>query len=237
MDGRHLPRAGAARRRPRALRAAGVLLTSRCSRSCRSRSSPSRSARPCTLLLVNVFPATARARHPDAHGPAVRGEPRHPAAVHPAGAAAAGRVAARRHRLLRDAAVADHAAAAVVLGRRSAVRGPAGRPRLLHVGALWTTALALDASLLRAANERWHFAGYSRAQEAPKARFTKLRSARSRWSRALPLSPVRRQLLVKDSEDLPARRQPVVAAPAARSRWCWSISTTSACSISSASRT
>jgi hypothetical protein len=29
--------------------------------------------------------------------------------------------------------------------------------------------------ILGAAHERWHFAGYSRAQEAPKARFARLR--------------------------------------------------------------
>jgi ABC-2 type transport system permease protein len=67
---------------------------------------------------------------------------------------------------------------------------------LVHTGALWTTALACCVGL-RAADERWHFAGYSRSQEAPKARFTKLRSLDS-IARALPLSPVRRQLLVKD---------------------------------------
>ena len=78
-----------------------------------------------------------------------------------------------------------------------AVRRPAGRPRLLHAAALWTTALAFTV-VLGAAIERWHFAGYSRAQEAPKARFTQLALARSPSRSALPLSPVRRQLLVKD---------------------------------------
>jgi ABC-2 type transport system permease protein len=67
---------------------------------------------------------------------------------------------------------------------------------LLHAGALWTTALAFSVAL-RAADERWHFAGYSRSQEAPKARFTKLGSL-DLIARLLPLSPVRRQLLVKD---------------------------------------
>ncbi len=51
--------------------------------------------------------------------------------------------------------------------------------------------------MLRAAGERWHFAGYSRAQEAPKARFTQLRTI-DHLARVVPLSPVRRQLLVKD---------------------------------------
>jgi ABC-2 type transport system permease protein len=66
----------------------------------------------------------------------------------------------------------------------------------LHAGALWTTALA-SVVVLRAASERWYFSGFSRSQEAPKARFTKFR-ALDIVARALPLSPVRRQLLVKD---------------------------------------
>jgi ABC-2 type transport system permease protein len=61
---------------------------------------------------------------------------------------------------------------------------------------LWTTALA-SVVVLRAASERWYFSGFSRSQEAPKARFTKFR-ALDIVARALPLSPVRRQLLVKD---------------------------------------
>src|SRR5712691_1247245 len=67
---------------------------------------------------------------------------------------------------------------------------------LVHAGALWTTALAFSVAL-RAADERWHFSGYSRSQEAPKARFTRLRSLDA-LARMLPWSPVRRQLLVKD---------------------------------------
>ena len=51
--------------------------------------------------------------------------------------------------------------------------------------------------LLTAAAERWYFAGFSRSQEAPKARFTQFRGidTLARW---LPLPTVRRQLLVKD---------------------------------------
>ena len=67
---------------------------------------------------------------------------------------------------------------------------------LLHEAALWTTALA-SIVVLRAANERWYFSGFSRSQEAPKARFTRLR-ALDAVARALPLSSVRRQLLIKD---------------------------------------
>lgn len=67
---------------------------------------------------------------------------------------------------------------------------------LLHAGALWTTALA-SVVMLRAASERWYFSGYSRSQEAPKARFTRFRLLGSAID-ALPLSTVRRQLLIKD---------------------------------------
>ncbi len=67
---------------------------------------------------------------------------------------------------------------------------------LLHAGALWTTALA-SIVVVRTASERWYFSGFSRAQEAPKARFTQLRTL-DRLVRALPLSTVRRQLLIKD---------------------------------------
>src|SRR3954471_15213839 len=67
---------------------------------------------------------------------------------------------------------------------------------LLHAAALWTTALG-SVVVLRAASERWYFSGFSRSQEAPKARFTKFR-ALDGLANALPLSAVRRQLLVKD---------------------------------------
>jgi len=74
--------------------------------------------------------------------------------------------------------------------------GLQGAGDLLHGAALWTTALAFTV-VLAAADRRWHFAGYSRSQEAPKARVTSLRLVD--WlAHALPLSTVRRQLLVKD---------------------------------------
>jgi ABC-2 type transport system permease protein len=66
----------------------------------------------------------------------------------------------------------------------------------LHAAALWTTALAFTAAL-GVVHERWHFSGYSRSQEAPKTRFAHFR-ALDQVAAALPLSPVRRQLLVKD---------------------------------------
>jgi ABC-2 type transport system permease protein len=67
---------------------------------------------------------------------------------------------------------------------------------LLHLAALWTTAFAAVVAA-RMASERWYFAGYSRAQEAPKARFTQLRGLDA-LVQMLPLSAVRRQLLIKD---------------------------------------
>src|SRR5687767_10001781 len=74
--------------------------------------------------------------------------------------------------------------------------GLQGAGDLLHATALWTTALAFTV-VLAAADRRWHFAGYSRSQEAPKARVNALRIV-DRLAHALPLSTVRRQLLVKD---------------------------------------
>jgi ABC-2 type transport system permease protein len=71
-----------------------------------------------------------------------------------------------------------------------------GRLDALHLSALWTTALGLVV-LVAAASERWHFLGFSKAQEARKARFTRFELL-ARASRLLPLSAVRRHLLVKD---------------------------------------
>jgi len=66
----------------------------------------------------------------------------------------------------------------------------------LHLASLWTTAMGMTI-LLRMAAERWHFAGYSRSQEARKARFAHHRTI-ERLVDAFPASPVRRALLVKD---------------------------------------
>jgi len=74
--------------------------------------------------------------------------------------------------------------------------GLRGGGDLLHAGALWTTALGLTI-VLRAANERWYFAGFSRAQEARKARLTRYRVV-DRVVHLLPLSTVQRHLLIKD---------------------------------------
>jgi len=71
-----------------------------------------------------------------------------------------------------------------------------GRIDWLHLAALWTTALGLTV-LVAAASERWHFIGFSKAQEARKTRFTRLELL-ERVARVLPLSPVSRQLLLKD---------------------------------------
>jgi ABC-2 type transport system permease protein len=72
----------------------------------------------------------------------------------------------------------------------------AGGSDFLHAGALWTTACAFTV-MLSAASERWYFTGFSKSQEARKARFTQLRALDTiaAW---LPMSVVRRNLLVKD---------------------------------------
>jgi ABC-2 type transport system permease protein len=72
----------------------------------------------------------------------------------------------------------------------------AGGVDLLHTAALWTTAAGLTIAL-RVANERWHFAGFSKAQEARKARFTRL-GFLDRVADLLPLSAARRHLFIKD---------------------------------------
>jgi ABC-2 type transport system permease protein len=71
-----------------------------------------------------------------------------------------------------------------------------GQADLMHLGALWTSALALTV-LARAAYGRQHFAAWSKAQEARKARFTRLGFLEPALGR-LPLALHRRALLVKD---------------------------------------
>jgi len=71
-----------------------------------------------------------------------------------------------------------------------------GRADLLHLGALWTTAVALTV-LARAAYGRLYLSGWSNAQEARKARFTRLRFLEA-LARLLPMGSARRALLVKD---------------------------------------
>jgi ABC-2 type transport system permease protein len=66
----------------------------------------------------------------------------------------------------------------------------------LHAGSLWTTALAFVV-LTRAAFGRYYFTGWSKAQEARKARFTQLRFLES-LARRLPVPPAARHLFVKD---------------------------------------
>lgn len=70
----------------------------------------------------------------------------------------------------------------------------AGDP--LHIAALWTTAAAV-VIVVGAAFERWHFAGFSKSQEARKARLAKW-TVLDRVAGVLPLSSIRRHLLVKD---------------------------------------
>jgi ABC-2 type transport system permease protein len=71
-----------------------------------------------------------------------------------------------------------------------------GRLDALHLGALWTSAAAAVV-LARAAYDRKYFAAWSKAQEARRARFTRLLSLEP-LVRLLPASPARRALLVKD---------------------------------------
>jgi ABC-2 type transport system permease protein len=73
-----------------------------------------------------------------------------------------------------------------------------GRADFVQLGALWTTALALTV-LARAAYGREYFTAWSKAQEARKARFTRLAALES-LVRRLPLSTARRVLLVKDAK-------------------------------------
>jgi ABC-2 type transport system permease protein len=74
--------------------------------------------------------------------------------------------------------------------------GLQGGRDLLHIAALWSTAAAL-VIVVGWAFERWHFAGFSKAQEARKARFTQWRFL-DRMAGMLPLSTVRKHLLIKD---------------------------------------
>jgi ABC-2 type transport system permease protein len=67
----------------------------------------------------------------------------------------------------------------------------------LHNAALWSTAAAFTV-MLGAAQERWHFAGYSRSQEAPRTEVHRGFGRSIVSSGLLPLSVVRQQLLVKD---------------------------------------
>jgi ABC-2 type transport system permease protein len=74
--------------------------------------------------------------------------------------------------------------------------GLQGGRDLLHIAALWSTAAAALV-LVGWAFQRWHFSGFSKAQEARKARFTQWRVLDA-IAGALPLSPVRKHLLIKD---------------------------------------
>jgi ABC-2 type transport system permease protein len=66
----------------------------------------------------------------------------------------------------------------------------------LHLSALWTTGLALTV-LARMAFDRHYFSGWSKAQEARKARFTRLVLV-ERLAQLLPLREHVRSLLLKD---------------------------------------
>jgi ABC-2 type transport system permease protein len=74
--------------------------------------------------------------------------------------------------------------------------GLVGGQDLLHLAALWTTAAVLVVAV-GALFERWHFAGFSKAQEARKARFVRW-AALDWFASRLPMSIARRQMLIKD---------------------------------------
>ncbi len=74
--------------------------------------------------------------------------------------------------------------------------GLRGGVDLLHLGSLWTTALAATVAA-RVAYDRHYFAAWSKAQEGRKARVTRLRRLERLVDR-LPLAPAVRALLVKD---------------------------------------
>lgn len=74
--------------------------------------------------------------------------------------------------------------------------GLQGGRDLMHMAALWSTA-AMMIVVVGWSFERWHFTGFSKAQEARKARFTQWRVL-DRLAGAMPLSPVRKHLLIKD---------------------------------------
>ena len=74
--------------------------------------------------------------------------------------------------------------------------GLQGGRDLLHIAALWSTAAAALV-IVGWAFQRWHFSGFSKAQEVRKARFTQWRML-DRIAGLLPLSQVRKHLLIKD---------------------------------------
>lgn len=66
----------------------------------------------------------------------------------------------------------------------------------LHLAALWSTAAVVVVGVA-AAFDRWHFAGFSKAQEARRARVARWRVL-DRVVGAMPVGAVRRHLLLKD---------------------------------------
>ena len=173
-------------------------VTARARPSCRSSIIPVALGTAVTLLLVNVFPGAARARHPDADGPAVRGQPRRCccASSSPSGCCASSRCptsptssrrcSRRSRRCCRRSGRARRCSPACRAAATGCTRARSGRRRWRSP--CWS----------RAAHERWHFAGFSKAQEARKARFTQLRAARRARRARCRCRPCARQLLVKD---------------------------------------
>jgi ABC-2 type transport system permease protein len=89
-----------------------------------------------------------------------------------------------------------HPPVPLLLGGETLFASLQGSHDWLHFGSLWTTALAF-LILARVAFGRYYFTGWSKAQEARKARFTRLRFLDS-MARALPGGPAARHLFVKD---------------------------------------
>ena len=214
VDGRRLSGAGAARRRRGALRAAVFYLTAVADRRAVRRRSRSRPAPAVTLLLVNVFPAR-RARD---------------MLMLMGLLFAASLVMLLRfiqpEQLLRVESLPDVTDFFATLQSPVTPLLPSfwagetlfaslqGGRDLLHAAALWTTALAFTVVLRRGAASAGISPATAGRRRRRKARFTQFRAldAIARRAAAVDRPPA---AAGQGSEDLPARRQPVVAAAAA----------------------
>ena len=196
LDGRGLPAPRPARPRPRPLRAAR-LLPARGRHRRALRRDPVRPRRDGHPRPGERLPRPARARRPDADGPALRGRASCScsASSGPSGCSTSSPCPTSPPSSPPCSPRVTPFLPSFWAGESlfAALRGQAD---WLHLGALWTTALALTV-LARAAYGRHYFAAWSKAQEARKARFTRL-SLLEPLVRRLPLSPARRALLVKD---------------------------------------
>ena len=213
VDGRHLSAAGAARRRHRAMRAVHVLRDGAADGRAVLRHSGRARDRDDAAAGERLSGAT-RARHPDADGAACS-----PAAscCCSASSSPSGCCASSRCRTSPDFFATLQSPITPMLpsfwAGETLFASLAGGRDLLHAGALWTTACAFTV-MLSAASERWYFAGFSKSQEARKARFTKLRMLDRARARAAAVGRAP-EPADQGPEGVPARRHPVVAAAAA----------------------